>query len=296
LPALFQNPLRHLWRDTITWEALIAEMDQKMQIPGFTNAWTMPIKNRIDMLSTGIRTPIGVKIFGADLKKIEALGRQLEGVLKKVPGTRSAFSERVGGGYFLDFDLKRDSLARYGISVDDAQTVISSAIGGENITTTIEGRERYSVNVRYARELRDDLSELSRVLVSTSTGAQIPLGEIADIHFTSGPAMIRDENGLLAGYVFIDMAGRDIGGYVDEAKKVVEKEIVLPSGYSLAWSGQYENMIRVRDRMKFILPLTLFIIALLLYMNTQSAVKVGIVMLAVPFSLIGAVWFLYLLV
>ncbi len=286
---------RHIWRDTISWEELVDEMDRKMQLPGWTNAWTMPIKNRIDMLATGIRTPVGIKVFGADLKKIEEIGLHLETALKKVPGTRSVFAERVAGGYFLDFDLKRDQLARYGLSVDDAQMIISSAIGGENITTTVEGRERYPVNVRYARELRDDLPELKRVLTPTPSGAQIPLEEIADIRFTTGPSMIRDENGMLAGYVFIDMTGRDIGGYVEDAKKLVQQEIRLPAGYSLQWSGQYENMTRVRERLTFILPLTLFIIAVLLYMNTKSAIKSGIVLLAVPFSLIGAVWFLFLL-
>lgn len=295
LPPPFQFLLRHLWTDHITWEELIDEMHQKMQFPGWTNAWTMPIKNRIDMLSTGIRTPIGVKIFGADLKTIETLGLQLEGILKKVSGTRSVFAERVAGGYFLDFDLKRNELSRYGLSVEDAEMVIGSAIGGENITTTVEGRERYPVNVRYARERRDDLAELKRVLVATPTGAHIPLEEIADIHFSTGPAMIRDENGMLAGYVFIDMAGRDVGSYVDDAKKIVRQELKLPTGYSLQWSGQYENMLRVRDRLTFILPLTLFIIALLLYLNTKSAAKTGIVLLAVPFSLIGAVWFLFFL-
>jgi Cu(I)/Ag(I) efflux system membrane protein CusA/SilA len=295
MPDFTQNIFRHFWRDTITWEELIEEMDGKMQFPGFTNAWTMPIKNRIDMLSTGIRTPIGIKVFGADLKKIEEIGRRLETMLKKVPGTRSAFSERVAGGYFLDIEVKREKLARYGLSVEEVQNMVSSAIGGENITATIEGRERYSVNVRYSRELRDDLTDLQKVFVSTEDGLQIPLGDIADVRFSTGPSMIRDENGMLAGYVFIDMAGRDIGGYVEEAKKIVGRELQLPTGYSLTWSGQYENMIRVRHRLQFILPLTLFIIAMLLYMNTKSPVKVGMVMLAVPFSLIGAVWFLFLL-
>ena len=295
LPEFNHKILRHFWRDTITWEELIDEMDRAMQFPGWTNAWTMPIKNRIDMLATGIRTPVGIKVFGADLKKIEEIGRRLEVLLKDVPGTRSVFAERVAGGYFLDFDLKRDQLARYGISVEEAEMIIAAAIGGENVTTTVEGRERYPVNVRYARELRDDLTDLQRVLVPTSSGAQIPLMEIADIHFSTGPAMIRDENGMLAGYVFIDMTGRDIGGYVDEAKKVVRERLTVPTGYSLQWSGQYENMIRVRERLKFILPLTVFIIFVLLYMNTKSAVKAGIVMLAVPFSLIGAVWLLLFL-
>ncbi len=295
MPERYHAFLRHFWSDRISWEDLINEMHEKMQIPGWTNAWTMPIKNRIDMLSTGIRTPIGIKIYGADLKKIEEIGQEIEVILKDLPNTRSIFAERVAGGYFLDFDLKREQLARYGLSIEDAQTVISSAIGGENITTTVEGRERYPVNVRYARELRDDVADLQRVLVPMPSGAQIPLMEIATIHYTTGPAMIRDENGMLSGYVYIDMSGRDLGGYVHDAKKRVEEKLHLPVGYSLHWSGQYENMIRVQERLKLVLPLTLFIIFFLLYMNTKSVIKAGIVMLAVPFSLIGAIWFLFIL-
>jgi len=295
LPNHYHFFLRHIWSDRISWEDLINEMDRKLQIPGWTNAWTMPIKNRIDMLSTGIRTPVGIKIFGPDLKKIEELGSRLETMIKEVPGTRSVYAERVAGGYFLDFDLKRDELARYGLSVEDAEMTISSAIGGENITTTVEGRERYPVNLRYKKELRDDLSDLRRVLVGTPSGAQIPISEIADIHLSSGPAMIRDENGMLTGYVYVDMTGRDVGGYVNEAKKIVQKKIKLPEGYSLQWSGQYENMLRVRDRLKLVVPLTLFLIFFLLYLNTKSAFKAGLVMLAVPFSLIGAVWILFIL-
>ncbi len=283
------------WRKGLTYEKLIEEMDQALKIPGTTNAWTMPIKNRIDMLTTGIRTPVGIKVFGADLKQIEQIGTHLEMILKDLPGTRSVYAERVAGGYFVDFELRREQLARYGLSVADVQMVIMTAIGGENITTTVEGRERYSVNVRYARELRDDIEELQRVLVPTMMGQQIPLAQLADIRLVSGPAMIRNENGLLAGYVYVDMAGRDIGGYVEEAKRKVAKDLKLPSGYSLLWSGQYENMIRVKERLKVVLPLTLFIIILLLYMNTKSAVKTGIVLLAVPFSLVGAVWLLWAL-
>ncbi len=281
------------WRKGMTHEKLIDQMDQALKIPGTTNAWTMPIKNRIDMLSPGVRTPVGIKILGSDLKTIESIGVQLEGVLKEIAGTRSVYAERVAGGYFLDFDLKRNELARYGLSVEDAQRIVLSAIGGENITTTIEGRERYPVNVRYARELRDDVEELRRVLVPTPSGQQIPLTQMADITLRSGPAMVRNENGLLAGYVFVDMAGRDIGGYVTEAKRIVAEKVALPTGYGLLWSGQYENMLRVRERLKVVLPLTLFLICLLLYMNTKSVVKTGIVLLAVPFSLIGAVWLLW---
>ena len=283
------------WRKGMSYEKLVDEMDRALKIPGTTNAWTMPIKNRTDMLTTGVRTPVGIKIFGSDLKKIEEIGTHLEMILKDVPGTRSIYAERVAGGYFVDFDLNRDALARYGLLVEDVQMVIMTAIGGENITTTIEGRERYLVNVRYPRELRDDIEKLKRVLVPSPMGQQIPLAQLADIHRVSGPAMIRNENGLLAGYVYVDMAGRDVGGYVAEAKRIVANRLKLPTGYSLTWSGQYENMIRVKERLKVVLPLTLFLICLLLYMNTRSAVKTGIVLLAVPFSLVGAVWLLWLL-
>jgi Cu(I)/Ag(I) efflux system membrane protein CusA/SilA len=284
-----------LWSRRITNEELIDEMNRALQFPGWTNAWTMPIKNRIDMLSTGIRTPVGIKVFGADLNQIEEIGKQIESTLKDVHGTRNVFAERVAGGYFLDFDLKRQNLARYGLTVDDAEMVISSAIGGEKLTTVISGRERYPVNLRYARETRDDLDALRRVLVPTRSGAQIPLAELADIHFTTGPGMIRDENGMLAGYVFVDVAGRDIGSYVHDAKKIVQEKISLPSGYSLVWSGQYEAMQRVKSRLLLVVPLTLLIVFFLLFLNTHSLVKTAIVLLAVPFSAVGAIWLLYFL-
>ncbi len=295
VPGNFRWPLAWIWPERISREELVRKMDEALRIPGRTNAWTMPIKNRIDMLSTGVRTPIGIKVLGADIQKIEEIGTHIESILKDVKGTRSIYAERVAGGYFLDFDLKREALARYGLSVADVNRVINSAIGGENITTTVEGRERYPVNVRYSREFRDDVEKLKRVMVATATGQQIPIAELADIRKVSGPAMIRNENGLLAGYVYVDMAGRDIGSYVAEAKKIVAREMKLPEGYALVWSGQYENMIRVRERLKVVLPLTLFLICLLLYMNTRSAVKTGIVLLAVPFSLVGAVWLLWAL-
>jgi len=212
-----------------------------------------------------------------------------------VPGTRSIYAERTAGGFFLDFDLRRDQLARYGLTVQEAEMVIETAIGGEPVTRTIEGRERYTVNVRYAREERDSLERLQRVLVPTMNGAQVPLAQIADIRMVSGPAMIRDENGMLAGYVYVDLTGRDVGGYVEEAKKLVAQRVSLPTGYALQWSGQYENMLRVRERLKVVVPITIFLIFTLLFMNTKSAVKATIVMLAVPFSVIGAVWLLYLL-
>jgi Cu(I)/Ag(I) efflux system membrane protein CusA/SilA len=283
------------WPKGIRYEDLINRMNEALQFPGVTNAWTMPIKNRIDMLSTGIRTPVGIKIYGADLKEIEKIGTQLESVLKSVKGTRSIYAERVTGGYFVDFDLKREELARYGLSIDDAQNVILSAIGGENISTTVEGRERYPINLRYAREFRENLDDLKRVLVPAPSGAQIPLAQLADIRLVQGPAMIRDENGRLSGYVYIDVAGRDIGSFVEEAKKIAAREVKVPEGYSIFWSGQYENMLRVRKRLLVVVPLTLLLIMLLLYLNTRSWIKTGIVLLAVPFSLIGAIWFLWML-
>jgi Cu(I)/Ag(I) efflux system membrane protein CusA/SilA len=297
-PEWLKDILRHMWRDRITWEQLIYGPDglnQALQLPGWTNAWTMPIKNRIDMLSTGVRTPIGIKVLGADLKTIQQLGEQIEHAVKSVPGTTSVFAERTAGGYFLDFALQRAELARYGMTIDDVQDVIMSAVGGENVTTTVEGRERYAVNVRYQRGFRNDLERLARVLVPGMNGAQIPLAELAEIRLVEGPGMIRNENGLLSGYVYVDMAGRDIGGYVDDAKGAVRAHVKLPPGYSLVWSGQYEYMQRVRDRLLVVVPITIFIIFVLLHLNTGSWVKTLIIFLAVPFSAVGAIWLLYLL-
>jgi Cu(I)/Ag(I) efflux system membrane protein CusA/SilA len=249
------------------------------------------------MLTTGIRTPAGVKIFGSDLREIEKIGQQVESIIRRVPGTRSVYSERVAGGYFVDFDLNREQIARYGLRIEDVQDVIMTAIGGENVSTTIEGRERYPINIRYPREMRDDVDKLARTLVPTMSGAQIPLGQLASIKLVEGPSMIRDEDGRLSGYVYVDVdtEKRDIGGYVDDAKKAVESQLKLPSGYLLQWSGQYEAMQRVHERMKVVLPLTLFLIFLLIYLNTKSLTKSAIVLLAVPFSAVGAVWLLYLL-
>ena len=299
-PAWVKGLLRPIWPDRISWDELIADMDGKMRFLGNTNAWTMPIKARIDMLSTGMRTPVGIKISGADLGQIEKIGVQLEGIVAKVPGTRSVFAERVTGGYFVDIEPKREMIARYGLTIDAVQRVIMTAVGGENVTTTIEGRERYSVNIRYPRELRDDLGRLGRVLVAVPgapgmAAQQVPLAQLAEISLVSGPAMIRNENGFLSGYVYIDLAGRDIGGFVDAAKKAVAAQLTLPQGYVLQWSGQYENMMRVRERLKIVVPVTLVLIFVLLYLNTRSAFKATVVMLAVPFSAIGAVWLFHLL-
>jgi copper/silver efflux system protein len=297
-PPRVQAVLRRFWPDHVSTQDLIygsGGLNEALQIPGISNAWTMPIKARTDMLTTGIRTPLGIKVLGSDLGQIQQVGEQIEMALKDVPGTTSVFAERTSGGYFLDFDLKRDELARYGLTIDDAESVLMSAVGGDQVSTTVEGRERYSVNVRYLRDYRSDVGALERVLVATPSGAQIPLGEIADIHMRTGPGMIRDENGRLSGYVYVDVSGRDIGSYVHDAKLAVAKSVKVPAGYELVWSGQYEFMQRVAERLKLVVPITLFIVFLLLYFNTGSAVKTMIILSAVPFSAIGAVWFLYLL-
>jgi Cu(I)/Ag(I) efflux system membrane protein CusA/SilA len=294
-PERLQGILRRAWPDHISQEELIDEMDRALKIPGTTNAWTMPIRNRIDMLTTGVRTPVGIKIHGSDLNQIQQIGEEIEQTLAHLPGTRSVYAERVSGGYFLDFTLKRDALARYGLTVDDVESYIMSAVGGENITTTVEGRERYPVNVRYLRDYRSDLSALQRVLVATPSGAQIPMGQLAELRLVDGPSMIRDENGLLSGYVYVDVGGRDLGSYVDEARRLVREKVEphLPAGYSLTWSGQYEFLQRVRERLTLVLPITIFIVFVLLFLNTRSVVKTLIVFLAVPFSAVGAIWLLH---
>jgi Cu(I)/Ag(I) efflux system membrane protein CusA/SilA len=295
-PKWLRPVLGRITPDHISTEQLVDEMDQALKIPGTSNAWTMPIKARVDMLTTGIRTPVGIKIYGADIKKIEELGTEIESILPKVQGTRSVFSERTSGGYFLDFNWKRDELARYGLTIDMVQDVVMSAVGGENVTTTVEGRERYAVNVRYMRDYRSDINKLKRVLVSTMDGqTQVPLSQLADVKLVSGPAMLRDENGMLNGYVYVDVAGRDIGSYVAAAKEAIRDSVKLPPAYSFIWSGQYEAMQRVRERLKIVLPVTLFLVLMLLYLNTRSMAKTMIIVLAVPFSAVGAIWFLYLL-
>jgi Cu(I)/Ag(I) efflux system membrane protein CusA/SilA len=294
-PEWLQKILRHFWPDRISQDELVDEMDRALRIPGTTNAWTMPIRNRVDMLTTGVRTPVGIKVLGSDLNKIQQIGEEIERTLAHVPGTRSVYAERVGGGYFLDFNLKRDELARYGLTVDDVESYIMSAVGGENITTTVEGRERYPVNVRYLRDYRSDLSALERVLVATPSGAQIPIGQLADLRLAEGPSMIRDENGLLSGYVYVGVAGRDLGSYVEEAQRLVHDKVErhLPAGYSLSWSGQYEFLQRMRERLKLVVPITIFLVFILLYLNTRSVVKTLIVFAAVPFSAVGAIWLLH---
>ncbi len=286
---------KEFWRKGMTYESLVAEMDKALQFPGVSNAWTMPIKARNDMLTTGIRTAVGIKIFGPDIKKIEAIGKEIEMVAKGVLGTSNVYAERVAGGYFLDFQINRDQLARYGLTIMDVNRIIESAVGGENIATTIEGRERYPVNVRYLRELRDDPDKINRILVKTPSGAEVPIAQLVTLTFRSGPAMIRDENAMLAGYVFIDISGRDIGGYVEELKQVVKAKVKLPPGYTLAWSGQYEFMQRVYERLKIFVPLTLVIIFVLFYFTFRTITETLMVMLGVPFALFGGFLLLYVL-
>jgi Cu(I)/Ag(I) efflux system membrane protein CusA/SilA len=247
------------------------------------------------MLSTGIRTPIGIKIKGPDLEPIQQIGEQIEEVLKNVPGTRNIYAERVAGGYYLDFTVIREEIARYGLTVEDVGEQILTAVGGMNITTTIEGRERYPVNVRYFRDYRSDLEALKRVLVPTPSGAQVPIGQLTTLRLTTGTTLIRSEGAELLGYVYVDVTGRDLGGYVEEAQRLVNTQVNLPAGYHLEWSGQYEYMQRAKERLKYVIPLTALIIVILIYLNTSSLIETVIVLLAVPFSLIGAFWLLYLL-
>lgn len=271
------------------------ELDSALTIPGVANTWTMPIIGRIDMLATGIRTPLGIKIFGPRLDEIERIGLEVEKVLRDVPGTRSVFAERANTGYFIDFVIDRTEIARYGLTVQDVQDVIQSSIGGMNLTTTVEGRERYPVNIRYSRELRDDIEKLRRVLVPIMNGGHVPLGQLADIRVTRGPGMVQSEDGRLVAYVTLHIDGSDYGGYVREAQAAISSRIKLPEGYTLQWSGQYEYMESVKRKLIYVIPLTLFIIIVLIYLNTRSWMKTSIVLLAVPFSLVGAVWILHFL-
>lgn len=284
------------WRAGVTIDTLIAELDQALQIPGVSNAWTMPIKNRIDMLATGIRTPIGIKVFGKDLGEMEELARQIETVIKTVPGTTSAYAERTIGGYYLDIEPDRIEAARYGLAVGDLLEVISVALGGEMLTTTVEGRERFGVAVRYPRELRQDpLAIATQVLVPLPNGGMIPLGQVASVKTIKGPPSVRTENALLSAYIFVDIRNRDIGGYVAEAQKAVREQVKFPPGYYATWSGQFEYMERAKQKLKVVVPLTLAIIFLLLYLNFRRFTETLIVMLSVPFSLVGGIWLIWLL-
>ncbi|UVT19673.1 MAG: efflux RND transporter permease subunit [Nitrospira sp.] len=283
------------WRPGMNWDRLLDEMDAKLRIPGFPNIWWMPIQTRTEMITTGVRSPVGIKVLGPDLKTIERIGLEIEQALATVPGTKSAFAERLNEGYYLDLIVNRREAARYGLTVGDVQAVITSAIGGETVTTTVEGRERYSVNVRYKRELRDDPDRLKRVLIPTPTGAQIPLSQIAEMVITQGPPSIADEAGSLAGLVSVSVSGRDLRGYVEDAQRAVRELVTSPSGYRLIWTGQYEHLVRAEERLKLVVPVTLAVILLLLYLNFRSLAKSLIVLLSVPFAVIGAIWYLHYL-
>ncbi|MDP3706523.1 MAG: CusA/CzcA family heavy metal efflux RND transporter [Polaromonas sp.] len=284
------------WRPGMTTDKLIGEMDKALQFPGVSNAWTMPIKARLDMLATGIRTPIGIKVFGKDLGEMEKLAKQIEAVVKQVPGTTSAFAERITGGFYLNIEPDRAQLARYGLSVGEVQDVIGTALGGEMVTTTVEGRERFGVTVRYPRELRSDPEQISReVLVPTMGGAMIPLGQLARIEVAKGAPGIRTENALLSAYIYVDIRDRDIGGYVADARKAVNEQVKFPPGYYATWSGQFEYMERAIEKMKVVVPVTLLLIFLLLYLNFRRLTETLIVMLSVPFALVGGVWLMWIL-
>jgi Cu(I)/Ag(I) efflux system membrane protein CusA/SilA len=283
------------WREGVTYGQLVREMDEAVSLPGVTNAWTMPIKGRIDMLATGIRTAVGIKIFGLDLDTLQAVGERLEKIMMDVPGTRSAIAERGVSGYYVDIDVDREEAARYGLNVGDAHRAIMGTIGGVDAVVTVEGRERYVVNVRYPRELRDNPEKLREVMVPVRSGQQIPLGQIAEIRTLQGPMAIKTENAFPVAIVTVDIETADVGGYVANARRIVDEQLVLPTGYSLVWSGQYEFMQRVIEKMRIVIPVTLGIIFLLLYLNFRGVVESLIVMLALPFSLVGGIWFLWLL-
>jgi Cu(I)/Ag(I) efflux system membrane protein CusA/SilA len=304
------------WRRGMTYERLVAEMDRAVRLPGVTNAWTMPIKGRIDMLATGVRTAVGIKIFGPDLDTLQMLGERVERIVQRVPGTRSAFAERGVSGYYVDIEIDRAEAARYGLNVGDIHDAIMATVGGMDAAVTVEGRERYAVNVRYPRELRDDVEKLKDVLIpalgmaargagmgagmamnggSWSPLAQIPLGQVAEVRLVEGPMAVKTENAFPVTTVFVDIGDRDVGGYVAEARKLVAAELELPPGYTLVWSGQYEFMERVAEKLRLLIPVTLGIIFLLLYLNFRSAAESLIVMLALPFALVGGIWFLWLL-
>ncbi len=283
------------WRQGMTIDKLIDELDKAIQFPGLTNAWTMPIKTRLDMLSTGIKTPVGIKIMGEDLQVLNDLGEKVEAVMRDVPGTLSVYAERVTGGNFLDYEIRRDEAARYGLTVGDIQDIIMTAVGGMNITQTVEGLERYPVNLRYGSELRDTPEKLRRILVPTPTGAQVPIAQLADIRIVKGPPVVKSENARNSAYVYVDITGIDVGTYVKAAQKTVQEKIDLPAGYSLVWSGQYEYMVRAQKRLMIVVPMTLLLIFLLLYFNFKDITESLLVMLSVPFSLTGGFWLMYLL-
>lgn len=294
-PEWTKRILRHFTPDTISTEEVIGEMDSAIQVPGLRNAWTMPIKGRIDMLTSGIRTPVGLKISGDDPKTIEEIGEQVQGILATVPGTRGVFAEHTNEGYFLDIRWQRDQLARYGISLQNAEEVLNNTIGGDNVSTVYNGAERYPVNVRYMRDFRGDLDSVSHILVPGSGQRQASMGDLATIQITNGPAMLRDENGLLTAYVYVDLAGRSPGDYIAEAGRILREKATLPAGYVVSWAGQFESIERANHRLRIVVPATIALVMLLIYVNTRSLTKTMIILLAVPFSAIGAVWALYFL-
>jgi Cu(I)/Ag(I) efflux system membrane protein CusA/SilA len=279
----------------MTVDKLINELDASIKFPGLTNSWTMPIKTRTDMLSTGIKTPIGIKISGPDLDMLQKIGSEVEAAVRTVPHTTSAFAERAVGGNYLDIKIDRPIAARYGLNINDIQSVIQTALGGMNLTTTVEGLERYPVNLRYSRELRDNVNAIRRVLVSAENGQQIPLGQVASFEINKGPMVIRSEGSRPNSWVFVDIRGIDIGSYIKQAQQKVSESVHLPTGYNLVWSGEFEYMQHMKQRLMIVIPMTLFIIMLIIFLNTKSMVKTAIVMLAVPFSLVGAIWLLFLL-
>ncbi|MBE9559595.1 MAG: efflux RND transporter permease subunit, partial [Proteobacteria bacterium] len=283
------------WREGMTMEKLKTELNQLIQFPGLTNAWVMPIKNRIDMLATGIKTPVGVKVAGPDLTVIEDIGKEIEKVLNDVPGTISVYAERVAGGRYVTVDIKRREAARFALNIADIQEVVKTALGGMRVAMTVEGLERYPINVRYPRDVRDSLEKLRNLPVVTPAGARIPLAEVADIRIDNGPGMIKTENARLNGWIYIDIEGRDLGSYVQDAQQVVTDKIKLPPGYSISWSGQYEFMVRAVERLTTVVPVTLVIIVLLLYMNFRNLTEVAIIMGTLPLALVGGFWLLYLL-
>ncbi len=286
---------KELWPDpTRTTSDVMAEMDKAINFPGVANAWTMPIKTRIDMLSTGIKTPVGIKVSGPDLVVLQEISQDIEQAMKSLPETTSAFGDRTVGGYYLDFDINREEAARYGLTVGAVQDVIQSAIGGMNITETVEGLERYPVNLRYPRELRDDLETLKRVLISTPTGTQIPIAMVAELVYRRGPPVIKSEDARPNAWIYVDISSSDIGGFVRDAKKVLAEQVVIPAGYTVTWSGQFEYMERAAQRLSIVAPATLFIIFLLLYLNFRNVIEPVVVMMSMPFALVGGIWLIYI--
>jgi Cu(I)/Ag(I) efflux system membrane protein CusA/SilA len=282
------------WRDGMTSDKIKQELDQLIKIPGITNAWVMPIKTRIDMLATGIKTPVGIKVAGPDLKVIQDIGLQLEKILKPVEGTASVYSERVAGGRYVNIDIDRAKASRYGMNIQDVQELISSAVGGMNVTNTIEGLERYPINVRYPQEYRDSPEQLALLPIVTPNGLRIALGDIADVYVEEGPPGLKSENARLNGWTFVDIEGVDIGRYVENAQKIVADQVTLPAGYSLNWSGQYEYMQRAKEKLTYVVPLTLVIIIVLLYINFRNFSEVAIIMGTLPFAMVGSIWLMYL--